>query len=227
MVVLALIIINKAGGLIYNKIFAEGLNQLSTNDYLVLAGTFHGVHAITARLNPIKTRSTTSQQFPSGTGTPNPPPQGIAPPPGGGGGTSLPHNAATNPSSTTSTSTNNPAAAAALSGAGGGASGGGALADGNLLTRPEPPSGLEVMETENFRLQCFATQTGLKFLLFTDSVQSSGGPAGADAAMRRIYEYYADYVMKNPFYQLEMPVRCEMFDRRLNSYIREINSSSR
>lgn len=41
--VFALIIINKAGGLIYNKNFHEGaLNQLSTNDYLVLAGTFHG-----------------------------------------------------------------------------------------------------------------------------------------------------------------------------------------
>ncbi|KXJ88253.1 Sybindin-like protein, partial [Microdochium bolleyi] len=171
--VLALIIINKAGGLIYNRTFAEGLNQLNTNDYLVLAGTFHGVHAITARLNPVKQQ----QQHPGG---PN--------------------------------SSSNPAGA-------------GAVADGNLLTRPEPPTGLEVMETENFRLQCFATQTGLKFLLFTDAVQASG-PA-ADAAMRRIYEYYADYVMKNPFYQLEMPVRCEMFDRRLNSYIREINSSAR
>lgn len=42
-VVFALIIINKAGGLIYNRTFHEdGLNKLSTNDYLVLAGTFHG-----------------------------------------------------------------------------------------------------------------------------------------------------------------------------------------
>lgn len=41
--VYALIIINKAGGLIYHRSFTEhGLNQLSTNDYLVLAGTFHG-----------------------------------------------------------------------------------------------------------------------------------------------------------------------------------------
>jgi hypothetical protein len=40
--VIALIIINKAGGLIYNRTFSEGLNQLNTNDYLVLAGTFHG-----------------------------------------------------------------------------------------------------------------------------------------------------------------------------------------
>lgn len=41
--VFSLVIINKAGGLIYNKSFHEGgLNKISTNDYLVLAGTFHG-----------------------------------------------------------------------------------------------------------------------------------------------------------------------------------------
>jgi hypothetical protein len=37
-----LIIINKAGGLIYQREFHAGLQKLSTNDYLVLAGTFHG-----------------------------------------------------------------------------------------------------------------------------------------------------------------------------------------
>ncbi|CRK48930.1 hypothetical protein BN1723_016973, partial [Verticillium longisporum] len=43
MTVFAVIIINKAGGLIFHRTFHEGgLNQLSTNDYLVLAGTFHG-----------------------------------------------------------------------------------------------------------------------------------------------------------------------------------------
>ncbi|KAK8049145.1 hypothetical protein PG994_010875 [Apiospora phragmitis] len=101
---------------------------------------------------------------------------------------------------------------------GGTSSGGGQ--GGPLPSRPEPPSGLEVMETENFRLQCFNTQTGTKFLLFTDTMQ-----ANVDVAMRKVYELYADYVMKNPFYQLEMPVRCDMFDRKLNSYIREINNS--
>lgn len=41
--VFALIVINKAGGLIYIKTFHEGgLKKISTNDYLVLAGTFHG-----------------------------------------------------------------------------------------------------------------------------------------------------------------------------------------
>lgn len=94
-----------------------------------------------------------------------------------------------------------------------------ALPPGAPPSRPEPSSGLEVMETEHFRLQCFNTLTGTKFLVFTDTTQ-----ANVDVITRRIYELYADYVMKNPFYQLEMPVRCEMFDRKLNSYIREINN---
>ncbi|PSR99374.1 sybindin-like family protein [Coniella lustricola] len=153
MTVFAIMIINKAGGLIYNRTFQEGgLNQLSSNDYLVIAGTFHGVHAITTRLNPVKQ------------------PQIITPP-------------------------------------------------GGIPNRPEPATGLEVMETENFRLQCFNTMTGTKFLVFTDTTQ-----ANVDVTTRKVYELYADYVMKNPFYQLEMPVRCEMFDRKLNSYIREINN---
>jgi hypothetical protein len=89
----------------------------------------------------------------------------------------------------------------------------------NIVNRPEPSSGLEVLESENFRLQCFNTMTGTKFLLFTDTTQ-----ANVDVTIRRVYEMYADYVMKNPFYQLEMPVRCDMFDRKLLSYIREINN---
>lgn len=41
-----------------------------------------------------------------------------------------------------------------------------------------------------------------------------------DVIIRKVYELYADYVMKNPFYQLEMPIRCEAFERHLMSYIR-------
>lgn len=85
--------------------------------------------------------------------------------------------------------------------------------------KTSPSTGLEVLETENFRMQCFNTLTGTKFLLFTDTTQ-----ANVDVTMRRVYELYCDYVMKNPFYQLEMPVRCDAFERRLGSYIREINS---
>ncbi|CAG8959973.1 hypothetical protein HYFRA_00012690, partial [Hymenoscyphus fraxineus] len=148
MVVYALIIINKAGGLVYQRDFAEGLNKLSINDYLVLAGTFHGIHAISTRLNPLL------------------------------------------PSDTPSTS-----------------------------SRPPPPSGIEVLETENFRLQCFQTLTGTKFLLFTEPQQPN-----IEKIMAMIYGLYADYVMKNPFYSLEMPVRCEGWERRLVREVRAVNS---
>ncbi|KAK4459081.1 putative trafficking protein particle complex subunit 4 [Cladorrhinum samala] len=155
MTIFALIIINKAGGLIYHRTFHEGgLQKISTNDYLVLAGTFHGVHAITARLNPLGNHNTNRLSSSSSAGI-----------------------------------------------------------------RPDPPSGLEVLESENFRMQCFTTMTGIKFLLFSDTTQTN-----VDIIMRRVYEMYTDYVMKNPFYQLEMPVRCDLFDRKLLSYIREMNS---
>lgn len=78
-----------------------------------------------------------------------------------------------------------------------------------------PASGLEFLETDKFRLTCFQTLTGTKFLLFTDPDMGN-----IDAVMKKIYELYADYVMKNPFYQLEMPVRCEAFDRHLGGWLR-------
>ncbi|KAG6330851.1 hypothetical protein ID866_8238 [Astraeus odoratus] len=52
MVVFGLWVINKAGGLVYQRNFADGLAQLTSNEYLVLAGTLHGIHAITSRLSP-------------------------------------------------------------------------------------------------------------------------------------------------------------------------------
>ncbi|QSL65702.1 hypothetical protein MERGE_003015 [Pneumocystis wakefieldiae] len=127
-------IINKAGGLIYQKDFNEGLLRLGSNDYLVLAGIFHGIHAITAKISP-------------------------------------------------------------LAGLG----------------------GLEVLEAQTFHLQCFQTLTGIKFLLITEPQQPN-----VDALMRRIYELYADYVMKNPFYKMEMPIRCELFDINVTALLESI-----
>ena len=55
-------IINKAGGLIYQADYfvpaaaAAGAPPLSANEALILAGTLHGIHAITARINPTRAR---------------------------------------------------------------------------------------------------------------------------------------------------------------------------
>ena len=153
----ALLIINKAGGLIYNRTFQPGLAALSTNDYLVLAGTFHGVHAITRSLTPAAIQQVAHQQA-------------LTP----------------------------------------------ATAGGAAVPGPRPQaSGLEVLESALFTLTCFQTVSGTKFLLFTEP-----GQANVATVVGRVYELWADYVMKNPFYTLENPVRCEAFERHLGAYLR-------
>ena len=141
-VVFALLIINKAGGLIYNRTFSPGLQNLTSNDALILAGTFHGIHAISRSINPV----------------PAPPPQ--------------------------------------------------------PNTRRPPTTGIESLESSHFRLTCFQTPTGVKFLLFTSPEQPN-----TDVVVRRCYELYGDYVVKNPFYSMEMPIRVEKFERALAGYL--------
>lgn len=43
--------------------------------------------------------------------------------------------------------------------------------------------------------------------------------------LKKIYELYADYVMKNPFYSLEMPIRCELFDQNLQLLLEQVEKS--
>lgn len=83
------------------------------------------------------------------------------------------------------------------------------------LTFPVRATGIEVLESSHFRIQCFQTQTGTKFLLFTEPQQPN-----VDTMMKKIYELYADFVMKNPFYTVEMPIRCEKFDRGLDGFVK-------
>lgn len=41
-----------------------------------------------------------------------------------------------------------------------------------------------------------------------------------DQALSRVYEVYADFVMKNPFYSPEMPIRCDQFDVELHKAVK-------
>ena len=44
--------------------------------------------------------------------------------------------------------------------------------------------------------------TGLKFIVLTDPKQ-----LGMDIFLKKIYELYSDFALKNPFYSLDMPIR--------------------
>ncbi|KAG8760749.1 hypothetical protein FRC14_002045 [Serendipita sp. 396] len=132
MAIFGLWIINKAGGLVYQKHFGEELVRLSPNEYLVLAGTLHGIHAITSRLSPLG-----------------------------------------------------------------------------------KSSGVQIIESETFKMNIFLTATGTKFVLLTSLTDTT-----ADTALQRVYEAYADYVMKSPFQTPEMPIRTEKFDVKVAEIIK-------
>lgn len=49
---------------------------------------------------------------------------------------------------------------------------------------------------------------------------------GIDSLLKTIYELYTDYVLKNPFYEVEMPIRCELWDLNLALAVRKDNKGS-
>lgn len=80
---------------------------------------------------------------------------------------------------------------------------------------PEPKSsGIEILEADTFKLHCFQTLTGVKFMVVAEPIQT-----GIDALLKKIYELYSDFALKNPFYSLEQPLRCELFDQNLQQLL--------
>jgi len=73
------------------------------------------------------------------------------------------------------------------------------------------------LETDTFKLHCNQTLTGVKFIVVTDRNQQ-----GVDQLLDKIYELYADYALKNPFYSLEMPIRADLFEEHLQVAIDQI-----
>lgn len=41
------------------------------------------------------------------------------------------------------------------------------------------------------------------------------GTQHMEGLLKHVYELYTDYVLKNPFYEMEMPIRCELLDINL------------
>lgn len=85
---------------------------------------------------------------------------------------------------------------------------------------PVPSSGIEKLETDTLKLQSFQTLTGVKFV-----VTAEAGTPDLGAVLQEIYKLYTDYVLKNPFYELEMPIRCELFTLHLEELIERHTAS--
>lgn len=60
-----------------------------------------------------------------------------------------------------------------------------------MQASPVTSGGIESLETDNFRLQCYQTPTGIKFF-----ITCALGTPDIDHALRTIYELYVDFVLK-------------------------------
>lgn len=173
MKIYSIYILNKAGGLIYQSVHNPGLNKLSANDYLVLAGTLHGVHAIASKLQPHEKND---------------------------------HNSTVNQA---------------------------LIQMGRSQNPNSNKTGLQSIETNCFNLYVFQTVSGIKFIIITspNPVVHNLQPISPQAVstsselnkqcdvanelFRKIYVLYADYVMKDPFYSLDMPIKSSLFDSKV------------
>ena len=79
---------------------------------------------------------------------------------------------------------------------------------------PIQSSGIELIETDMFKLYCFHTMTGIKFIAIADTKQQN-----VEQFLRKTYEIYSDYALKNPFYLMDQPIRSDLFDLNLQTTV--------
>lgn len=71
-------------------------------------------------------------------------------------------------------------------------------------------SGLKYISSKHFKLCCYQSQTGVKFCLVSDP-----NTADMEKLCKTVYQYYSDFVLKNPFYELDQQIRFEGFDKAI------------
>lgn len=64
-------------------------------------------------------------------------------------------------------------------------------------------------------LRCYQTVTGIKFVITAEPTTK----ANLLQVLRDIYVLYTDCVLKDPFYELEMPIRSELFVHAVDALI--------
>lgn len=226
MAIKSLFIINKSGGLIYQRNFENNDNDndnnnitlLNSNDYLILASTLHSVFAISSQLTPKALQLTQSNIDYTIPYIPNI-------------GITMNNNDTTNTNTNTTTNTNT-----SPSHKNGSFKGNDFFKESFLSWNK---SGIRQLSTDQFTMFIYQSMTGLKFITISSSIMSSKNKETttmsnnintteksanlaiqiADNFLRKIYCLYSDYVMKNPFYSLEMPIKSELFDKRVKKMV--------
>lgn len=215
MAIQSLLIINKSGGLIYHRNFVEekeNENGLNSNDYLILASTLHGTFAIASQLTPKALQlgqpaSTNKIDY----NIPYIPYVG------------LPRNGTNQPDKNRNASgtIGNNSSSIKM----------GSFKGDDFFKDPFQSwnkSGIRQLCTDQFTMFIYQTMTGLKFVTISSQTASTTNSNNnghiisiqiADNFLRKVYCLYSDYVMKDPFYAIEMPIKSELFDNKVKQMV--------
>lgn len=74
-----------------------------------------------------------------------------------------------------------------------------------------------MLETEDCHLHCFQSPTGSKFIAVSECVPNSS--TLISIFLKKVYQIYSDYALKDPFYTIEMPIKSAKFEKELKHSI--------
>mmetsp|Transcript_15943 Transcript_15943/g.32721 ORF Transcript_15943/g.32721 Transcript_15943/m.32721 type:complete len:162 (-) Transcript_15943:70-555(-) len=98
-----------------------------------------------------------------------------------------------------------------------------ANADASNAPPNVPQDGIETITAgSGLTLKCLQTLTGTKFIITATDIQQSV----MSDVLREVYGIYSDYALKNPFYELEMPVRGTKFDAHVRAAVQAKETGS-
>lgn len=83
--------------------------------------------------------------------------------------------------------------------------------------------GIELIQAQGMTLQCLQTRTGIKFVITAEPNTTAATDLGK--ILKEIYVLYTDCCLKDPFYELDMPIRNEVFTEGVESLIQKAERS--
>lgn len=202
-----LIVINRSGGLVYHGDFRDAqsrsISSLDSNDHLILASTLHGVSALASQLTPRALQlGATNNSGTSGTNS-------ITGTILGSGANDTAIDASHQSDTTGQLSGTVPYIPMQEAAPGTTQLPMGTYRGQDYFQGPSfslwARGGLRELHTDEFSLYQLQTPTGIQFVAVTSA--GTRDTAKAYNFLRRCYCVYADYVLKDPFYTPEMPVK--------------------
>lgn len=94
--------------------------------------------------------------------------------------------------------------------------------------KDENSDGIREIRAGGLVLECLQTVTGIKFIVTAEPGTAAEQQGGVDLArvLRDIYILYTECVLKDPFYELEMPIRSDLFVQAVDALIERAGKPS-